>query len=66
MHADAITTVLPAPLSFAYSERDAQLSILQHAFSEVLNSAELREVDPPMLDVLLVLNERFGDLLKRV
>ena len=66
MHADAITTVLPAPLSFAYSERDAQLSILQHAFSEVLECHELRDADVPMLDVLYVLNERFGELLKQV
>ena len=62
MHADAITPVLAAPLPFA-SDREAQLSILHHALSEVLNSAELRDADPPMLDVLLVLNERFGALL---
>ena len=64
MHTDAITTVLPAPLPFAYSDREAQLTILHHAFSEVLASTELREADPPMLDVLYVLNERFGELLQ--
>lgn len=65
MHADAITTVLPAPLPVAYPNREAQLTILHHALTEVLNSHELREADPPMLDVLYVLNERFGELLNQ-
>ncbi|WP_020560600.1 hypothetical protein [Thiofilum flexile] len=65
MHTDATTTVLSAPVPFAYSDREAQLTILQHAFTEVLKSHELREADPPMLDVLYSLNERFNDLLKR-
>ena len=61
MHADANTTALPAPFPTM-----AELEILQHAFSDVLNCAELREADPPMLDALYSLNQRFGDLLKRV
>ena len=55
------SVALPLP----YTEREAQLTILHHALTEVLNSYELREADPPMLDVLYVLNERFGELLRR-
>lgn len=65
MHTDTITAALLAPLPFAYSDREAQLIILQHALTEVLQSHELHEADPPMLDVLYVLNERFGELLRR-
>lgn len=66
MHANPNTiasnsVALPLP----YTEREAQLTILQQAFTEVLGSTELREADPPMLDVLYVLNERFGELLRR-
>jgi hypothetical protein len=65
MHADVNTTALAAPLPYGYSEFQMELEVLQHAFSEVLCCSELREADPPMLDVLYSLNERFSDLLKR-
>ena len=42
----------------------AQLIILQNAFRGVLNCAELRDADPPMLDTLDALVERFRDLLQ--
>ncbi len=64
MHADVNTTALAAPLPYGYSEFQMELEVLQHAFSEVLRCSELREADPPMLDVLYVLNERFGELLR--
>lgn len=43
----------------------AQLVILQNAFRSVLNCEALRESDPPMLDALDALVERFRDLLMR-
>ena len=49
---------------FEYDETHAQLVILQNAFRGVLNCAELRDSDPPMLDVLDALTERFSDLLQ--
>lgn len=65
MHANPNTIASnPAALPIPYTEREAQLSVLHHAFTEVLQSIELREADPPMLDVLFVLNERFGELLR--
>lgn len=64
MQTNTNTTLIPTVLSIAYNEREAQLEILQHAFTEVLGSTELREADPPMLDVLHSLNERFSNLLK--
>jgi hypothetical protein len=65
MHADVNTTALAAPLPFSNSDFQMELEVLQHAFAEVLGSTELREADPPMLDVLHSLNKRFSDLLKR-
>ena len=65
MHADVNTAALAAPLPYGYSEFQMELEVLQHAFSEVLRCSELREANPPMLDVLYSLNERFSDLLKR-
>lgn len=65
MHFDA-NTATPTPISLVGSNQQAELEILQHAFTEVLNSLELREADPPMLDVLYALNRRFHDLLTAV
>lgn len=49
---------------FEYDETHAQLVILQNAFRQALSSSELRDSDPPMLDVLDALTERFSDLLR--
>ena len=57
---DTATTQTP----FEYDETHAQLVILQNAFRCVLSCSELRESDPPMLDVLDALTERFRDLLQ--
>lgn len=62
MHFDA-NTATPNAISLVGNNQQAELEILQHAFTEVLNSLELREADPPMLDVLYTLNRRFHDLL---
>ena len=64
MHFDANTaTPISTSMTLAVKSQQAELEILQHAFTEVLNSLELREADPPMLDVLYALNRRFHDLL---
>lgn len=62
MHFDA-NTATPTPIPLVGNNQQAELEILQHAFTEVLNSLELREADSPMLDVLYALNRRFHDLL---
>ncbi|WP_020560802.1 hypothetical protein [Thiofilum flexile] len=53
------TTQIP----FEYDNTHAQLVILQNAFRSVLNCAELRDADPPMLDTLDALTEHFRELL---
>lgn len=49
---------------FDYHETHHQLVILQNAFRQALSCTELRDSDPPMLDVLDSLTERFKDLLR--
>jgi hypothetical protein len=55
----------PTQMTFELDERHSQLVILQNAFRGVLSCAELRDADPPMLDTLDALTERFKDLLER-
>jgi hypothetical protein len=49
---------------FEHDTTHAQLVILQNAFRQALSSSELRDADPPMLDVLDALTERFSNLVK--
>lgn len=43
----------------------AELAIVQHALTVALNDDELRDADLAILDVLHVINARFGDLVNR-
>lgn len=42
----------PVQVPFEYDQHYNQLVILQNALRSVVNCEELREADPPMLDVL--------------
>lgn len=53
-----------SPQPSKIDDSHAQFVTLQSAFRCVLSCAELRDADPPMLDVLDALTERFKDLLR--